>query len=288
MHLLSHLLVLLTAATTLLATSDNLTSTVTWDHYSLMVNGERVFIQAGEFHYPRLPVPELWRDVLEKFKANGLNAVNVYFFWSYHSARRGEFDFVTSGKDVQRLLDTAKEVGLYVIARPGPYVNGETNAGGFALWGSDGSMGSLRTSDETYHQAWLPWINEMGSILAKNQITNGGPVILDQIENELQETTHSPNNTLVLYMEQIERASRDAGIVVPLISNEKGQRSQSWSTDYEDVGGAVDIYGLDSYPGGITCTNPNSGFNVVRNYYQWFQNYSRTQPEFFPEFEGGV
>lgn len=51
--------------------------------------------------------------------------------------------------------------------------------------------------------------------------------------------------------------------------------------------GAVNIYGLDSYPGGLSCTNIDSGFNLVRNYYQWFQNYSYTQPEFWPEFEAG-
>ena len=49
----------------------------------------------------------------------------------------------------------------------------------------------------------------------------------------------------------------------------------------------MNIYGLDSYPGALSCTNINSGFNVVRNYYQWFQNYSYTQPEFWPEFEAG-
>ena len=52
-------------------------SVVTWDPYSLLINDERVFIQSGEFHYERLPVPALWRDVLEKYKANGLNAVSV-------------------------------------------------------------------------------------------------------------------------------------------------------------------------------------------------------------------
>ena len=88
-------------------------------------------------------------------------------------------------------------------------------------------------------------------------------------------------------MEQIEAAFRSAGVTVPFTSNEKGERSMSWSTDYENVGGAVNVYGLDSYPGGITCTNPNSGFSVVRNYFQWFSNYSYTQPSFFPEFEGG-
>lgn len=88
-------------------------------------------------------------------------------------------------------------------------------------------------------------------------------------------------------MEQVEEALRNASLVVPFTSNEKGERTESWSTDYEDVGGAVNIYGLDSYPGGFSCTNTNSGFTLVRNYYQWFQNYSSTQPEFFPEFESG-
>lgn len=54
------------------------------------------------------------------------------------------------------MLDYAKEVGVYVIARPGPYCNAETNAGGFALWGSDGSMGTLRQSDATFEKAWQP------------------------------------------------------------------------------------------------------------------------------------
>jgi len=40
------------------------------------------------------------------------------------------------------------------------------------------------------------------------------PVILNQVENELQETTHSATNTLVLYMEQIEAAFRAAGVTV--------------------------------------------------------------------------
>lgn len=60
-----------------LATCQNSTSVVTWDEYSLKIRGERVLIYSGEFHYARLPVPELWRDVFQKFKANGLNAVSV-------------------------------------------------------------------------------------------------------------------------------------------------------------------------------------------------------------------
>lgn len=174
-----------------------------------------------------------------------------------------------------------------MIARAGPYVNAETSAGGFALWAANGQMGSERTSASSYYDRWLPWILKIGKIIADNQITHGGPVILNQHENELQETSHVATNTLVQYMEQIAAAFDEAGVVVPSTHNEKGMRSQSWSTDYENVGGAVNIYGLDSYPGGLSCTNPDSGFKLVRTYYQWFQNYSYTQPEFVPEFEGG-
>ncbi|KAK8241216.1 putative beta-galactosidase C [Phyllosticta capitalensis] len=281
------LLFWLLAVTSLAQRDNGYTDYVQWDEHSLFVDGERIFIFSGEFHYQRLPVPELWDDVFQKFRANGLNSVSIYFFWSYHSPSQGVFDFTSPGKDIQRLLDAAKAAGLYVIARPGPYCNAETSAGGIALWGTDGSAGDLRTSDQTYYEAWQPWIRAVGEILARNQVTEGGPVLLVQVENELQETVHEANNTLVLYMEQIKKELRDVGIVVPFTSNEKGMRSQSWSTDYLDVGGAVDIYGLDSYPGGLSCSNPNSGFILVRTYYQWFQNYSFTQPSLVPEFRGG-
>lgn len=269
------------------ATDNGLQTVVEWDSGSLQVNGERVIIMSGEFHYARLPVPELWDDIFQKFRANGMNAVSMYFFWSYHSASKGVYDFTTPGKDLQRLFDSAKAAGLYVIARPGPYSNAETNAGGFSLWTSDGSGGSYRTSDATYQKAWTEWIDEVGPIIAKNQITNGGPIILTQVENELTETKYDPNNTLVVYMEQIEAAFKKVGIVVPTTSNEKGMRGMSWSTDYNNVGGAVNVYGLDSYPGGLSCTNPNTGGTVVRTYYQWFQQTSSTQPQSFPEFRDG-
>ena len=226
-RLLAGLSTLLAAAG---AVDNGLQKDVTWDNGSLLINGERIIIMSGEFHYQRLPVPELWLDVFQKFKASGMNTVSIYFFWSYHSASRGKYDFSTPGKDIQRLFDLAKEAGLYVIARPGPYCNAETNGGGLALWGSDGSMGSLRTSDEIYHKAWSEWIAEVAPIIAKNQITNGGPVILSQVENELQQTKYDPNNTLVKYMIQIEEAFKEAGLIVPTSHNEKGFRSKSWST----------------------------------------------------------
>lgn len=38
--------------------NDGMNDVVQWDHYSLIVNGERLFFWSGEFHYWRIPVPE--------------------------------------------------------------------------------------------------------------------------------------------------------------------------------------------------------------------------------------
>lgn len=53
------------------ASTDGLTDLVAWDSYSLSINGTRVFIQSAEFHYQRLPVPDLW-PVRTMFFSEGL------------------------------------------------------------------------------------------------------------------------------------------------------------------------------------------------------------------------
>lgn len=58
---------------------------VSWDNFSLSINGTRVFIQSGEFHYQRLPVPELWLDVFQKLKANGFNTVRYINIFLSHN-----------------------------------------------------------------------------------------------------------------------------------------------------------------------------------------------------------
>src|SRR5436309_12387736 len=69
------------------------THSVTYDHYSLKIDGKRVYVWSGEFHYWRLPSPDLWRDVLQKLKAAGYNATSIYFDWGFHSPAPGVYDF---------------------------------------------------------------------------------------------------------------------------------------------------------------------------------------------------
>ncbi len=75
MHFLHFIFALSALLWTTNATSDGLQDVVEWDKYSLVINDTRVFIFSGEFHYQRMPVPEMWLDIFQKFKANGLNAI---------------------------------------------------------------------------------------------------------------------------------------------------------------------------------------------------------------------
>ncbi len=65
------------------------THTVSYDHYSFIIDGRRTYLWSGEFHYFRLPSPDLWRDIFQKMRAAGFNAVSLYFDWGYHSRGRG-------------------------------------------------------------------------------------------------------------------------------------------------------------------------------------------------------
>jgi hypothetical protein len=57
---------------------NGLNEVVQWDHYSFKVNGKRLFVFSGEIHYWRIPVPNVWDDLLEKIKAAGFTACKKF------------------------------------------------------------------------------------------------------------------------------------------------------------------------------------------------------------------
>ena len=219
---------------------------VTYDKYSLMLDGRRILVQAAEFHYFRLPSPDLWRDILEKEKAAGFNAVSIYFNWAFHSPAPGVYDF-TGVRDVDRLLRTASEVGLYVIARPGPYINAETTGGGFPAWLKT-VPGRARSSDAGYTAAYHDWLAHLNPILARHQVTRGGSVLLYNVENEYAVNTDAG------YMQDLQDTARADGIDVPITTNDCCDAG-SWSSTWGSGPGAVQIPGVDDYPQSFECQN---------------------------------
>ncbi len=248
---------------------------VTYDSHSMIIGGKRVFITSGEFDPWRTPSPSLWLDRLEKMKADGYNAVTVYFDWDFHSPSPGVYNF--SGiRNVNKFLNMTQQVGLYVIARPGPYINAETDGGGIPTWVLTIHHGNImpyyRGDTEPYLSAALQWYSEIDPIIAAHQITRGGDVILYQIENEYGGQGKPADQ----YMADLEHQARADGIHVPFTFNQAG-RNQAFATGL----GAVNISGTDHYPVAFKCALVHR-FGNPYGYPRY-----KGMPIFLPEFQGG-
>ncbi len=251
---------------------------VTFDKYSLIIDGKRVFIRSGAFHYFRTPGYEMALDRFAKMKAGGYNTVDIYFNWNYHSPKQGEYDF-TGVKDVRKVLQAAHETGLFVIARPGPFINGEVNAGGLPFWLLKmedviprNRIGTEYHYSEKYMQYIEEWYDHIIPIIC--EFDN---IILFQIENEYATDTMEED-----YMRQLYKMARDKGIKCPIFHND-AYFAGLWA----DV---VDIYALDLYP----YINPNQNwkqdnfcFDTLDNVEEIFRGAKEDSPPFVAEMQAG-
>ena len=133
-------------------------------------------------HYNRVP-PFYWKDRLSKMYAAGLNAVQTYVFWNFHESSPGEYNF-EGDHDVVRFIQTAQEVGLLVILRPGPYICSEWDMGGLPSWLLTHKGILLRSSDPTYLALVDKWLSVLLPKMKPLLYENGGPIITVQVENE--------------------------------------------------------------------------------------------------------
>ncbi len=212
-----------------------LTMNITFDRYSLKIDGERTFIQSGAMHYFRLPSQELWLDRLFKLKAAGYNCVDLYFCWNYHSPAQGVYDF-TGIRDIARLLEITRELGLYVIARPGPYINAEYSGGGFPGWllaKKDMPLRNRREGAFEWSEDYMDAVREWWAQIIPF-INASDNVLMVQIENEYATLEVEPE-----YMQEMYKMTRDLGVTVPLFHNDLYVAGL-----YEDI---VDIYSFDNY-----------------------------------------
>ncbi len=147
-----------------------------------MLDGQPITLLSGAVHYFRT-VPAYWEDRLQKLKACGLNTVETYTCWNLHERREGEFDF--SGLlDIERFIQTAEKLGLWVILRPGPYICAEWDFGGLPSWLLSYPDIALRCDDPLYLEKVKPYYRELLSRIRPHLCTNGGNVIMVQVENE--------------------------------------------------------------------------------------------------------
>ena len=146
------------------------------------LNGEPYTVISGAIHYFRT-LPEDWEDRLTKLKACGFNTVETYSCWNLHERQEGVFDF--SGiLDIVRFIETAEKLDLNVILRPGPYICAEWDFGGLPSWLLKYPHIALRCDDPLYLDKVRPYYTEFLSRIRPHLCTNGGNVIMVQVENE--------------------------------------------------------------------------------------------------------
>ncbi len=177
------------------------------------LNNRPFQIISGAIHYFRT-VPEYWLDRLEKLKAMGCNTVETYIPWNMHEPKKGEFRF-DGMLDIGKFVRMAQELGLYVILRPSPYICAEWEFGGLPAWllAEDGMR--LRVSCEPFLKHVRDYYKVLLPRLAPMQITQGGPVILMQVENEYGYYATDPD-----YLRMMRDIMREYGIEVPFVTSD--------------------------------------------------------------------
>ncbi|KAL5705204.1 Beta-galactosidase 7 [Ranunculus cassubicifolius] len=157
---------------------------VSYDGRAITIDGKRRILLSGSIHYPRSP-PQMWPDLIRKAKEGGLDAIETYVFWDIHEPRFHEYDF-TGNRDIVRFIKTVQAAGLYAVLRIGPYVCAEWNYGGFPVWLHNLPGVELRTDNAVYKNEMQTFTTYIVDLLKKENLfaSQGGPIILSQIENE--------------------------------------------------------------------------------------------------------
>ncbi len=161
--------------------------------------GRPQLLQAGEFHYFRTP-PDQWAHRLGLLIQAGFNCVATYIPWLWHQVEEGVSDFdgrTYPQRDLAGFLDLAADMGLWIIARPGPYIMAETINEGIPPWvlanypqvAFINQRGQTENIASYLHPDFLAcvrqWYTAVFRILTPRQITHNGRIILIQLDNEM-------------------------------------------------------------------------------------------------------
>jgi hypothetical protein len=209
---------------------------IRYDSSCFTIFRKDTIIFSGAFHYPRCP-KVLWRDRLTKFKAAGFNTIETYVFWNYHEADKGKSNLT----DFEDFIKLVRDMGFYMIVRPGPYVCAEWERGGFPAWVAAMRF-PLRTNHPESIKTSQHWYDQVLPVIQRHQITVGGPIIMVQVENEYDFSPPMPDADKREYIRALANMVWAAGIDVPVITCWTKQARENSDPDMAKIMDTCNFY----------------------------------------------
>ncbi|PWV51811.1 beta-galactosidase family protein [Chitinophaga sp. S165] len=148
-----------------------------------LLDGKPYQIISGEMHPARIP-KEYWKHRIQMAKAMGCNTIAAYVFWNYHEQEEGKFDFTSENRNIVEFVKLVQAEGMWVMLRPGPYVCAEWEFGGLPPYLLRIPDIKVRCMDPRYMAATERYIKALAEQVKGLQVTNGGPILMVQVENE--------------------------------------------------------------------------------------------------------
>ncbi len=165
-----------------LCTAQKATHTFALGDSTFLLDGKPLQLISGEMHCTRIP-RAYWRERMKMAKAMGCNTIAAYVFWNAQEPEEGTYDF-TGNNDIAEFIRIAKEEGLWVILRPSPYACAEWEFGGYPWWLLKDKTLKVRSKDPKFLKYYHDYIMQLGRQLSPLLVTNGGNILMVQIENE--------------------------------------------------------------------------------------------------------
>jgi len=233
-----------------------------------LLDGNPFQIISGELHPSRIPAI-YWRNRIQMAKAMGCNTISVYIMWNYHEQQEGVFDFESENRNLGEFFRIVQEEGLWLIVRPGPYVCAEWEFGGIPPYLLRIPDIKLRCMDPRYMAAAERYMVKLATVIKPFLITNGGPVLMLQIENEYGSFGNDRN-----YITRLKDVWVENGIDVPFFTGDGpttymleagtlpgcavGLDSGSQLSHFElaaKMNPGVPVFSAETYPGWLTHWN---------------------------------
>lgn len=230
-----------------------------------LLDNKPLQIIGGELHPSRIP-KEYWLHRIQMTKAMGCNTISLYVFWNYHEQVKGVFDFKSENRDLAEFIRLCQRENMWVLVRPGPYACGEWDFGGLPPYLLSIPDIKIRCMDPRYIAAVDTYMEKIAEVIKPFQVTNGGPVLMVQVENEYGSFGNDKD-----YLKHLKQKLISSGISVPLytadgatphmldagslpgtaIGLDSGNDEKDFA-EAEKLNAGVPIFSSETYPGWLT------------------------------------